>query len=278
MRLVAAALFWLVTTIALTVAVPATWAQTRVIDVDGFAKLAQSAARDPRLQQAIASELTTQIVSIAEDRGYEPDSDTVRSVASAYTASSAFPGQFAQATRIVHRWMFTGAGDQSGDRWTVDLAPMLADTSFQRALEGVGVDVPSSVTVPVMVSDHMRPGQLQPLTTYGPWVSVGAAVFTGVSALLTLALARQRGKALAALGVSALLVGAAGWAGIEVARGRIDNALNDTTGGIRRIAEVMVAHAEDSAHYWLNVTLGAGGALVILGVILTVLGSVLWTR
>ena len=66
MRLVAAALFWLVTTIALTVAVPATWAQTRFIDVDGFAKLAQSAARDPRLQQAIASELTTQIVSIVE--------------------------------------------------------------------------------------------------------------------------------------------------------------------------------------------------------------------
>ena len=54
------------------------------------------------------------------------------------------------------------------------------------------------------------------------------AIFTGVFALLTLATARSRGKALAALGVSALLVGAAGWAGFEVGRRYIDDALNRT--------------------------------------------------
>ena len=59
----------------------------------------------------------------------------------------------------------------------------------------------------------MRPGQLRQLATWGPWVSVGATILTGVFALLTLAAAGSRGKALAALGVSALLVGAAGWAG-----------------------------------------------------------------
>jgi hypothetical protein len=45
-------------------------------------------------------------------------------------------------------------------------------------------------------------------------VSIGAAALSGLFALLTLAAARSRGRALASLGVSALLVGAAGWAGI----------------------------------------------------------------
>ena len=57
-------------------------------------------------------------------------------------------------------------------------------------------------------------------------MSIGSAVATGVFALLTIAVAKKRGKALAALGVSALLVGAAGWAAIEVLRARINQALD----------------------------------------------------
>jgi hypothetical protein len=39
----------------------------------------------------------------------------------------------------------------------------------------------------------------------------------------------------------------------------------------------MVTHAEDSLHQWLNLTLAAGGALVVLGVIVAMLGS-LWHK
>jgi hypothetical protein len=35
----------------------------------------------------------------------------------------------------------------------------------------------------------------------------------------------------------------------------------------------MVAHAEGSLHQWLNLTLAAGGALVVFGVIVTMLGG-----
>ena len=94
-----------------------------------------------------------------------------------------------------------------------------------------------------------------------------------MSALLTLAAARSRGKALTALGVSALLVGAAGWAGIEMGRRYVNSALNRTTGDIRTVAEVMVGAAEDSLHLWLNVTLAAGAALVVLGVVASMLGG-----
>ena len=104
-------------------------------------------------------------------------------------------------------------------------------------------------------------------------MSIGAAVLSGVCALLTLVAARRRGKALTSLGISALLVGAAGWAGIEVGARYINDALNRTTDDIRRIADVMVNHAEAGLHQWLDLTLFAGVALVVFGVLVAVLGG-----
>ncbi|MCA2250103.1 hypothetical protein JF729_20190, partial [Mycobacterium intracellulare] len=53
--------------------------------------------------------------------------------------------------------------------------------------------------------------------------------------------------------------------------------LNRTTGDIRRVAEAMVGHAEAGVHQWLNVTLLAGAALVGLGVVVAMVGS-LWKK
>ena len=276
MRFVATLLLWLVTAVALAVAIPTAWAQNKVVNEDGYAALAASAAKDPKLQDAMASELTTQL-KLVSGTGYGVSSDLLHGAMAAYTASSVFPGQFAEVNRLAHRWMFTDSVQQTdaSGRWEVDLSPLLADTSFQQTLTSFGIRAPRSLTVPITVSgtNGLRPGQLQTLSTWGPWVSVGATVVAGVFALLTLAAARSRGKALAALGVSALLVGAGGWAGLEVARRYINDALNRTTGDIRRVAEVMVNHAEGSLHQWLNLTLAAGGGLVIFGVIVSMLGG-----
>ena len=108
---------------------------------------------------------------------------------------------------------------------------------------------------------------------WAPWVSMGVAVFAAASALLTIYLARNRGRILAALGISALIVGAAGWAAIEFAQHRVRDALNQTSGNLRTVADVMVATVEDSMHQWLNVTLIVGGGLVIIGVIVGLLSS-----
>ena len=277
MRLVATLLLWVVTTVALAVAISTAWAQKNIIDRNGYSAFAAAAAKDPQLQQAMASELTTQVTALASGRGSDVNTGLVRGVATAYTASTAFPGQFALANQIAHRWMFTdvvGQSDTSG-RWTIDLAPMLADSSFRQTLNNFNIQPPLTLEVPLTqnVSDALRPGQLRQLATWGPWVSVGATILTGVFALLTLAAARARGKALAALGISALLVGAAGWAGLEVAGRYINDALNNTSGDIRQIADAMVNHAEGSLHQWLNLTLAAGGVLVVFGIIVSMLGG-----
>jgi hypothetical protein len=276
-RFVATLFLWIITTAALAVAVPTSWAQKNVVDENGYSALATSAAKEPQLQQAMASELGTQLKKLVEGTGYDVSTDLLRRAAGTYTASPVFPGQFAQANRIAHRWMFTDSvqqADASG-RWQIDLSPMLSDSSFRQTLQRFGIEAPSTLAVPLTenLSDSVRPGQLRQLSTWGPWVSVGATILTGVLALLTLAAARSRGKALAALGVSALLVGGAGWAGLEVARRYINTALDRTTGDIRQVADAMVNHAEDSLHQWLNLTLAAGGVLVVLGVIVAMLGG-----
>jgi hypothetical protein len=275
-RFAVTVLLWLFTTAALAVAVPTAWAQTQVIDVNGYAAMCQKAASDPVLQAAVASELTSRAMVLINERGYHVDSSLVYEAAAGYTAGPDFPPQFADANRLGHNWMFTGADAQSeGGQWVIDLAAMLKDSAFAPILADYHVRVPDTLRVPVTVSTPkiLQPGILRPLATWGPWVSVAAAVLTGIGALLTLATARSRGRALAGLGVSALLAGAAGWAAIEIVRWRINDALNDTTGDIRRIADVMVGDAESSLHRWFDLTLAAGGALVVLGVLVAVLGS-----
>jgi len=276
-RFVATLFLWIVTTAAMAVAVPTSWAQKNIVDENGYSALATSAAKEPQLQQAMANELGTQLKKLVEGTGYDVSTDLLRSAAGTYTASPVFPGQFAQANRIAHRWMFTDSvqqADASG-RWQIDLSPMLSDSSFRQTLQQFGIEAPSTLEVPLTenLSDSVRPGQLRRLSTWGPWVSVGATILTAVLALLTLAAARSRGKALAALGVSALLVGGAGWAGLEVARRYINTALDRTTGDIRQVADAMVNHAEDSLHQWLNLTLAAGGVLVVFGVVAAMLGG-----
>jgi hypothetical protein len=274
-RFLLAALLWLITTALLVVTVPALWAQHTLVSEDGYAALAASAAKDPALQQAMASELSSQIVSATGASGVQ--GTVLGATVSAYTASSVFPGQFATVNRVAHRWLFTdqvSRSDSSG-RWVVDLQPMLADSSIQQTLAGFGVQTPSTLEVPLteQVSEHLRPGQLRLVGVWGPWASIGVAVLTGVFAFLTLVASRARGKAFAALGISALLVGAAGWAGIEIGRRYVDDALNRTPGDVHAIADVMVDHAVGSMHMWLNLTLTVGGGLVIIGVIVALLSG-----
>jgi hypothetical protein len=282
-RFAAALVFWLATTVGLAVAVPAEWAQRHVVDVDGYTALTQKAAGDPALQSAMAAELTTRAMALiaAHNGGRSPaDGARVHAAAAAFTAGPAFPALFARANRMAHDWLFTSPRSGDGDQWMVDLAPMLGDPSIRRLLDSYHVTVPATLAVPLTVSvpsmsAPLRQGQLSRVATWGPWVSIGAAAWCGFCALLTLLVARRRGKALTSLGVSALLVGAAGWAGIEVGARYVNDALNRTTGNVRQVADVMVTDAEASAREWLDLTLAAGAGLVVFGVLVAIVGGLL---
>ena len=137
------------------------------------------------------------------------------------------------------------------------------------------VQVPDTARVPVTVSTPkaLRPGELRPLASWGLWACVGVVALTGFFGLLTLAAVRSRGRGLAALGISVLIAGAAGWGAIELARNKLNDTLSNTTGDSRGMVDGMVGQAERSLHDWLDITLAAGVGLVLLGVLVAGLRS-----
>ena len=187
MRFLAALLFWLVTTVAARGGGPRDRGPSRTWSArTDTPRWLPTAAKDPQLQEAMASELTTQITRAGRRQRLR------RSTTPSWCAgwppptppTPGFPGQFAQANRIAHRWMFTDSvqHDQAdGDRWLVDIAPMLSDDSLRQTLGNLNLDVPETLTVPITVpeSSSLRPGQLKMLSTWGPWASIGVAVLTG---------------------------------------------------------------------------------------------------
>jgi len=272
MRSFATVFMWTITTVLLAAALPAVWAQQNLVDRAGYVALAQRAASNPDLQSAAAIELTTQVGRLSAGA----DATVVGGIAKLYTAGPSFPGQFAQANAFAHRWLFTGGVDSAFDeqgRWVIDFAPMLSDAAFAPTLRDYNLTVPTAVPIPLTdnAPSVLRPGSLHEIGRWSPWVAWGGAVLCAVSALLTMTVAPNRGKALVGLGVSAVLVGATGWAAIELAQQPLLRALDSTSGNIRTITDVMVDTAENSMHQWLNVTMTIGGGLVIIGVLVSLL-------
>ena len=273
-RTLATGLLWLVTTALLAVALPAAWIQQHLIDRSGYSALAQRAAADPQLQAAMATELTAQIGRLSP----AADSTLVSVIARAYTTSPDFPGQFAQANAFAHDWLFTdavGSGIDPQGRWVIDFAPMLTDTAFAATLRDYNIALPAAVPIPLTDTAPaiLRPGSLRSLGLWAPWLSWGLVALTAAAAVLTLLTARDRGKTVVALGVSALLVGASGWAGMQYAQRYLRAAVDNSSPNIRRVTEAMIGTAQAGMHQWLTVALITGGGLVIVGVIVSLLAG-----
>lgn len=274
MRFAAVTLCWLLATAALAVAVPAVWLQRTVIDTAGYTRQARAAAADPTLQTAVADQLTGQVVRLFRDHRYDLAPSAVRDVTSAYTAGPAFGEQFAQVNRGLHDWQLSGGGSGGGsDTALVDVAPMLRDDAFAPLLSEYNIAVPATLAIPVRMP---HPGGLRPVADWAGWLAAGSTLLAAGAALLTVAVAGRRGRALAGLGVSALLVGAAGWAGIEIGRDRLNHALNLAAVDIRQIAGALLDSAQASLHHWLNATLAVGAGLVVAGVVVAAAGG--WIR
>lgn len=272
MRSVATVLIWIVTTVLVAAAISAMWVQHNIVSQSGYAALAQRAAAEPEVRSAMADELATQIGRL----GSNVNPALVRGIAGTYTASSAFPGQFGSANAYAHRWLFTNtvaADVDAQGRWVIDLAPMLSDVSFAQTLRDYNIAVPGQVPVPLTdnAPTMLRPGAFSLYGRWVPWLAWGLAVLAACSALLTVLVARKRGKALVALGVSGLLVGAAGWVAVEYAQRAVTEALDGLVGNVRVVADGMVVAARAGVHEWLNVTLAAGAGLVMIGAIVALL-------
>ncbi|MBB4852705.1 hypothetical protein HNP40_000071 [Mycobacteroides chelonae] len=276
MRFLFAVLLWLLTTAALAVTVTAAWTQSRLVDENGYVALTEPAAADPRVQHAISEELTTQIVSLSKKQGSRVNQTDMADMTAAYTSGPQFRADFASANRMAHQWLFTNSTPVQRDSqgsWQVDLAPMI------KSLVPQGLSIKAPDTLKVSVTDDnlagLTPGRLVPVARFGQlavWIFFGLTlILAGLNQLAV----HSRAKGLAGLGVSALLVGAAGWAGLEVGRRYLDRPLNRVTDNMRDVADSLVTQAVSNAHHWLSLTMAAGCLLIIIGVVSGMVGDLL---
>ena len=247
MRFVLTALLWLVTTVAAggrsTRDVgPAQTSSTQT----ATPRSRNAPAADPALQQAMAAELTTQLVTLAANTGYDVQTDVFGARrrrtpgVPPSPVSSPWPTGSPTAGCSPTRCPAIRSAGTLGDRPRADagrqfVAGRPCRTSASRRLPPL--PVPLTKNAP---ASHCGPDSSGQAATWGPWVSVGGdRVGRRVRPADHWRWPRRRGKALAALGVSALLVGAAGWAGLEVGRRYVGKALVDTSGDVRQIADVV---------------------------------------
>ena len=213
MRFLAALLFWLVTTVLLAVAIPAIWAQQNVVERGRVRGPGASRGQGSQLQEAMASELSTQIMSAGRRQRLCPQPRLVRGVTSAYTAQfrlsrTVRAGQPHRAPVDVHRLrpVTTRPRRPLAGRHRTDALRRLAAADARQSQPRCAGDA-DGADHGARVTRYCGPVSCGCCRRGARGSSIGVGVLTGVAALLTLAAARSRGKALAALGVSALLVG-----------------------------------------------------------------------
>lgn len=276
MRFLFAVLLWLLTTAALALTVTAAWTQSRIVDENGYVALTAPAADDPRVQRAIAGELTTQIVSLGKKQGSRVNETQVAELTATYTGGPQFRADFASANRMAHQWLFTNSNSAQRDSQgslQIDVAPMI------KSLVPQGLSIKAPETLKVSVTDDnlagLTPGRLVQVARFGQlavWISFG---LTLVLAGLTQLAVRSRAKGLVGLGISALLVGTAGWAGLEIGRRYLDRPLNRVNDNLRDVADSLVTQAVGNAHHWLSLTMAAGGLVIVVGVVSGLVGGLL---
>lgn len=276
MRFLFAVLLWLLTTAALAVTIAGAWTQSRLVDENGYVALTAPAAADPRVQHVIAEELTTQIVSLGKKQGSRVNETQVAELTASYTSGPQFRADFASVNRMAHQWLFTNTSAAQRDSrgsWQIDVAPMIKSLVPQ----GLSIKAPETLTVS-LTDDNLAgltPGRLVPVARFGQlavWISFG---LTLILAGLTQLAVRSRAKGLAGLGISALLVGAAGWAGLEVGQRYLDRPLSRVTENLRDVADSLVTAAVSNAHHWLSLTMAAGGLVIAVGVVSGLVGGLL---
>lgn len=266
MRRLVAAVGLVVAVLAAIVTLPLAWVAANVADEDGYVSFTSPMGADPELQKAFSAYLADYFV---REQGLpsalQPTVTTVLTTAAASTANApGFTEAWEESQRSSHRLMFGPDADQ--DRLAVDLSP-LASFAVGRVSEGLPVALPEPGTIVLQVNDTEQREAIEQIEATKDRSRTGWIV-VAVSAGLSLLFAKRRSTALAWLGVGALVV-----AGVlrAVTSYGVPNILDNTpapSGFARTLQKLLADRAADSLGQWLVWVAVAGGAAVVVGVLL----------
>jgi len=277
--------------LAATGTVAAAWTRTQVRDEDTWAATSEALVEDPVVQQAVADQLATTVISVtgADDviQGLLPGplgglagpvteraTEVVSTAALRLVRTDAFVRAWDVAVRNSHEELLaaldgkgrytdiTSGGIELDLGSTLEQFRLLLDDNGLTFLDGVdlsGIDV-SYLLIDAPGIQRLRDvmAVLDTLVVVLPVVAVGA----GIVGLLV---ARRRSWALAAGGVGALAGVALVWVSTQVGRDRASGELSGGTLGPAAV-QVVVDHVTASLTSAMGVVAVVGVIVVVLGV------------
>lgn len=183
------------------IALPTLWSTQHVISADGFADAASRAAEQPEVQEFFAAQIVDEV---AQSTDLPIAGAVAAPLATQYTQSPAFVGDFTEIARQQHEWLFTEpAPGTSPHEMDLDITPMVNSALADAPID---VRVDRAITVPVDQS-RLTAGSLADTgraTSLIAWLALAVAVIAAVIALVA---GRNRLAVLAWLGLGAIVAG-----------------------------------------------------------------------
>ncbi|MHA7292747.1 hypothetical protein [Arthrobacter sp. HLT1-21] len=287
MRTFGSAFFALIALVLAGVALPGAWIDRNIVEVGGFVELAGPLGADPNFQGQLTSALAAEATASA---GLPPAvvgivEPLIADAAANVAALPDYPAAWDETLRLSHDLSFPtdatlSTGVQSPQPLRLDLAPVVA-LVIQEVGSGFGVEVPAPEQTLVEIGSpaHQESlGQLTAVAGLWPMLAIGA----GVSALLSLVLARRRGTTLALLGLGTVALGGLYWAGVRALPDILDRlragsvSPDDSISGL--FQNGLVARSMANGEPLSLAVVGAGVVLLVIGIAARLVGGGLRTR
>ena len=258
--------------VAFAAVLPLSWLAVQIADEDSYVELSRGVLDDTDTRtavvEAVVDELDGQTRERLVDLGVpaaliDRTLEEVAGFVGQGLASDVVVDAWGDSQRQAHQEMFQGDGQDSG--FVVDLAPLVAAVATEA---GVDLEVPASLPVE---SDEPEARRAVSTVAASPQLAVGAGVVALVGAAIALAAARRRGVALVWLGAGALAVTGVLHVVARVVASTDPSA--DTDAGTR-VGLVLVDVARSSFDDLLRSAAIGGGVVLVVGLLLTVAGSV----
>lgn len=262
MRSATAVVAGIIATVVAIVTVPLLWISIHVADEDGYVELSSQLATDPELQKTLADYLADDFVR----RGVLPNSlqdaaaAALTSVARTTTKQPGFTDAWDKTQRSLHASAF--GADATGPM-VVDVAPF-ANFVAERVSDQLPVSlrVESSLDVPLGTAQDRE--RLSWIAESRPLALAGLAAIAVAAAVCLLA-ARSRAKALAWLGLGAMVTAGVLWLVTTIAAPRLVDESSSASEFARELQRLLVDRAADSLVGWLEPLAMVGFAVALVG-------------
>ncbi|MGO4803504.1 hypothetical protein AB4089_00065 [Arthrobacter sp. 2MCAF15] len=259
------------------VAVPAMWVDRNIVQEEGFVALTAPLGKDPAFQQRLARAAVAGVASSAgiPEAFTELARPILDNAAQSLTGLPGYSEAWAETLRKSHRLTFADPSTlppevDGTSSLTLDVAPLAGLVAKQVAdATTLPLEAPGQVLIHIGQSDQRQ--WIERVTVYAP---MGYAVAVGAAIAFALAFvaARRRWTVLAGMGLGALVLAGA-W---KLAGDAAGAAVARTSSG-NDVAELFknefVAACSASFGQWIAATAVAGGALLVAGLAVRVLGG-----